>query len=175
MFITGPQAQDLVMKPAFTGHAMQVLEELARECADGPAMGIGGPYAFGYKLYNAYCILKGGEVTARVLKHRLPNETVFDEARVFDAGSIHGPYRIGSLRIGSPICEDAWRPDVPEALAESGAEICWCRTDRRTIATSTTCGWGTWWRVRSRPGCRWSTSTWWACRTIRSSTAGHSC
>ena len=62
-------------------------------------------------------------MTARVLKHRLPNETVFDEARVFDAGSIHGPYRIGPLHIGSPICEDAWRPDVPEALAESGAEI----------------------------------------------------
>ncbi len=34
-----------------------------------------------------------------------------------------GPYRIGPLRIGTPICEDAWHPDVAETLDETGAEI----------------------------------------------------
>jgi NAD+ synthase len=123
MFITGYQVQDLVMKPAFTIDAMTAIEALARDCAEGPAIGIGGPCAEGESLYNAYWILQGGKVVARVLKHHLPNETVFDEVRLYHSGPVSGPYRIGPLRIGTPICEDAWHPDVAETLAESGAEV----------------------------------------------------
>ncbi|PZX18433.1 NAD+ synthase [Palleronia aestuarii] len=123
MFITGYQIQDLVMKPAFAAAAMDTIERLAVECADGPAIGIGGPYAVEGKLYNAYWILEGGRVAARVLKHRLPNKEVFDEVRIYDSGPITGPYRVGPIRIGTPICEDAWTGDVAEAMAESGAEI----------------------------------------------------
>ncbi|MDS9466334.1 NAD+ synthase [Paracoccus sp. MBLB3053] len=123
MFITGYQTQDLVLKPGFTKDAMAEIEKLARDCADGPAIGIGGPYAEGKKLYNAYWILEGGKVSARVLKHDLPHKQLFDELRLFDQGPISGPYRIGPLRIGSPICEDAWWPEVAETLAETGAEI----------------------------------------------------
>jgi NAD+ synthase len=123
MFVTGYQLQDLVMKPAFCQHAIRAVEALAARCADGPAMGIGCPYAFGEHLYNAYYILEGGEIKARVLKHNLPNETVFDEVRLYDSGAISGPYRVGPLRIGTPICEDAWHEEVSETLAESGAEI----------------------------------------------------
>ncbi len=123
MFITGYQIQDLVMKPAFSSAAMAAIEALARACADGPALGIGGPWAFGTQLHNAYHVCQGGRVTARVLKHRLPNETVFDEVRIYDPGPITGPYRVGPLRIGTPICEDAWHEDVAEAMAEAGAQI----------------------------------------------------
>ena len=123
MFITGYQTQDLVLKAGFTQDAMAAIERLALDCADGPAIGIGGPYAEGESLYNAYWILAGGKVAARVLKHVLPHKQVFDEWRLFNAGPISGPYRIGPLRIGSPICEDAWWPEVAETLAETGAEI----------------------------------------------------
>lgn len=123
MFVTGYNAQDLVMKPAFEMAAVRAIEALAADCADGPAIGIGGPWAEEGKLYNAYFILNGGRVVTRVLKHHLPNETVFDEVRVFDSGDIGGPYVIGGTRIGSPVCEDAWHPDVAETLAETGAEF----------------------------------------------------
>ena len=43
MFITGYQTRDLIMKPAFWREAMATLEQLAIDCADGPALGIGGP------------------------------------------------------------------------------------------------------------------------------------
>ena len=124
MFVTGYQTQDLVMKPAFVAEAMATIEALARDCADGPALGIGGPWrdAAG-RLYNAYWVLKGGKVVARVLKHHLPNDTVFDEARLFVPAPVSGPYAIGPVRIGTPICEDAWFDDVTETLAETGAEI----------------------------------------------------
>ncbi|KKK94376.1 hypothetical protein LCGC14_2683490 [marine sediment metagenome] len=103
MFITGYQVQDLIKKPAFSQSAMDTLETLARDCADGPALAVGGPWAFGTSLHNAYWICEGGRVVARVLKHRLPNYNVFDEKRQFEEGALTGPYRIGPLRIGSPI------------------------------------------------------------------------
>ena len=123
MFITGYNAQDLVMKPAFYTAAISEIRALAEDCADGPAMAIGGPWVEGTELFNAYFILKGGRIASTILKHHLPNETVFDEVRIFDAGPLGGPYSVGNTRIGSPICEDAWHEDVAETLAETGAEF----------------------------------------------------
>lgn len=123
MFIAGYNAQDLVMKPAFHTAAIQAVRRLAADCADGPALAIGGPWVEGTGLYNAYFILEGGAIKATLLKHHLPNETVFDEKRVYDAGPLGGPYSVAGVRIGSPICEDAWYEDVAETLAETGAEF----------------------------------------------------
>ena len=127
MWITGYQTQDLVMKPAFAADAMRHVEALAARCAEidpgGPAMGVGGPRMEGARLHNAYWILKGGRVAATVLKHRLPNETVFDEVRLFEHGPLSGPVAVGGVRLGVPICEDAWHPDVAETLAETGAQV----------------------------------------------------
>ena len=127
MWITGYQTQDLVTKPAFAAAAMREVEALARRCAAvdpaGPALAVGGPRMEGARLHNAYWFLRGGAVTATVLKHRLPNETVFDEERLFESGPLHGPVAMaGGIRLGVPICEDAWHPDVAETLAETGAE-----------------------------------------------------
>ncbi|MEW2914268.1 NAD+ synthase [Leisingera sp. JC11] len=123
MFITGYNTQDLVMKPAFHTAAIAEVEKLAADCADGPALAIGSPWVEGAQLYNAYLILKGGKIASRSLKHHLPNETVFDEVRIFNAGPLGGPYAVGNTRIGSPICEDGWHEDVSETLAETGAEF----------------------------------------------------
>ncbi|MFT6024273.1 MAG: NAD+ synthase [Ascidiaceihabitans sp.] len=123
MFITGYNAQDLVMKPVFHNAAIAAVEQLAIECADGPALAIGCPWVEDGKLYNAYMICRGGKIASKVLKHHLPNETVFDEVRIFDAGPLGGPYSVGNTRIGSPICEDSWHEDVAETLAETGAEF----------------------------------------------------
>ena len=123
MFLTGYSTQDLVMKPAFFVQAEETIKQIARDCSDGPMVGIGGPHVADDRLYNAYHILKGGRVASRALKHYLPNYDVFDEVRQFRRGPIQGVYDAGPLRIGSPICEDAWYADVCETLVEGGAEI----------------------------------------------------
>ncbi len=123
MFITGYQLQDLVRKPAFAADVHRVLEQLAADCADGPAIGIGGPWPGPDKPFNAYFILEGGAIKAQVLKHHLPTYNVFDEKRYYHAGDPQGPVQVGPLRIGFPICEDCWFEDVCETLAETGAEI----------------------------------------------------
>ena len=123
LFMIGYQPQDMVRKPVFVSTAMAAVEELAKLTKDGPALGVGAPYAYGGKLYNGYWICENGAVKTVVRKHHLPNNNVFDEVRLYEPGPIEGPYAIGPLRIGSPICEDAWHPDVAEAQVESGAQI----------------------------------------------------
>ena len=123
MFLTGYNTQDLVMKPVFYQAAIAAAEQMAQDCADGPALAIGCPWVDGDKLFNAYLILKDGKISSQCLKHHLPNETVFDEVRIFDVGPLGGPYAVGDTRIGSPICEDGWHEDVAETLEETGAEF----------------------------------------------------
>ena len=124
MFVVGYQAQDMVRRAAFVADALEHVLQLAADSADGPMLGIGAPFLNGERLHNSYFILKGGKIHARMDKHFLPNFNVFDEVRLFNRGAIAGPYVAGNgPRIGSPICEDAWYPDVAEAMCESGAEL----------------------------------------------------
>ncbi|MBT9384622.1 NAD+ synthase [Pseudooceanicola sp. CBS1P-1] len=123
MFITGYQTQDLIEKPVFHQAAMAAIEALAARCAEGPALALGGPWVEGAALYNAYHICKGGKVVQRVLKHDLPNDHVFDEVRLYASGPLGGPVAIGNTRVGFPVCEDSWHPEVAETLAETGAEF----------------------------------------------------
>ena len=123
MFITGYNPQDLIYKPSFLSAAIEILQELAKSCANGPALAVGGPWSDGKAIFNAYFILKSGEIQSVVEKHHLPNESVFDELRIFTRGAVGGPYSISNTRIGSPICEDAWHEDVVETHVETGAEF----------------------------------------------------
>jgi len=123
MFLVGYQTQDLILKPAFEKAAADVLAKLATDCADGPMLGIGGPLRDGDKLHNAYFVLKDGAVVSTTRKYFLPNFNVFDEVRLFSRADMQGPWDAGPLRIGTPICEDAWYPDVCEAMVESGAQV----------------------------------------------------
>ena len=122
MFITGYNPQDLILKTAFQKAATSSIEQIAAACSQGPAIAIGGPFCDGDKLYNSYYILAGGKIQAVIKKHHLPNEEVFDEVRLFSSGNVDGPFQIGKMRIGSPICEDAWHTDIVETLAETGAQ-----------------------------------------------------
>ena len=125
MFLTGYQPQDLVRKPAFAAHARAVLDTLVADCSEGPALAIGlAAWPEGEeKPFNSYVVARAGKIVAEIHKHHLPNYKVFDEKRYFASGDISGPFTIGPVRIGTPICEDAWYDDVTETLAETGAEI----------------------------------------------------
>jgi NAD+ synthase len=124
LFIGGYPPEDLVLKPAFQAACRSALETLARETADaGPALLIGAPWAEQGKLYNAYFLLEGGAIAAKRFKVDLPNYGVFDEKRVFAPGPMPGPIVFGGVRIGIPVCEDIWGPDVVECITETGGEI----------------------------------------------------
>src|SRR5580658_6925308 len=124
LFIAGYPPEDLVLKPAFQAVCREAVEALARDTADGgPAVLMGSPWVEDGKLYNAFLLLDGGKIAAHTYKVDLPNYGVFDEKRVFAPGPMPGPFNVRGVRIGVPICEDIWTPDVVECLAETGGEI----------------------------------------------------
>ena len=122
LFITGYNPQDLILKPAFQKASTETIQKIAEACSQGPAIAVGGPFCDEKNLYNAYYILSGGKIQAVIKKHHLPNQEVFDEVRLFSSGNVDGPFQVDQMRIGSPICEDAWHSDIVETLAETGAQ-----------------------------------------------------
>ncbi len=123
LFLTGYPPEDLVLKPAFQDAARRHVEELAKALNDGPAVLLGTIWPEDGKVYNAVALLKNGNVETVRTKYDLPNYGVFDEKRVFATNGLQGSIQLNGVRIGVPICEDIWKDEVCECLAETGAEI----------------------------------------------------
>ncbi len=134
--LSGYPPEDLVLKPDFLARLGSAAESLAAETADGgPAVLLGTPWYESPKdwsktspeslrgaVTNAVLYLDEGRIVTRRDKVELPNYGVFDEVRVFRPGEMPGPIMMRGFRLGVPICEDVWFPDVAETLVETGAE-----------------------------------------------------
>jgi NAD+ synthase len=124
LVLSGYPPEDLVLKPAFQRSLQQAAEELAADTKDGgPAMLLPTPWVEDGNLHNAVLLLEEGRIAAKRFKVDLPNYGVFDEKRVFKPGPMPGPIVFRGIRLGVPICEDIWTPDVVECLSETGAEL----------------------------------------------------
>jgi NAD+ synthase len=127
MQMIGYPPEDLVLKPALIARAAAELEVLAKATADGgPAMLVGSVFVVDGALHNGVALLDQGKVAAVRLKHELPNYGTFDEVRLFQPGPLPEPVLFKGFRIGLPICEDIWHPDVCRHLANQGAELLLC-------------------------------------------------
>jgi NAD+ synthase len=124
LYSCGYPPEDLVRKPLFVSEMTEAIEALALETNDGgPAILIGTPWIEEDRLHNSQVLLDKGKVVAARHKYDLPNYGVFDEKRIFDPGPLPGPINFKDVRIGVPICEDVWTPDVVECIAETGGEL----------------------------------------------------
>ena len=124
MYLSGYPCDDLVLRSDFMDEVAAGLSHLAAATSDGgPAIIVGAPHVEDGVITNAVFVIDNGAVTARRDKVNLPNYGVFDDKRNFAPGEMPGPVLVRGRRVGLPICEDIWTPDVVECLAESGAEI----------------------------------------------------
>ncbi len=122
--LIGYPPEDLVLKPAAVAACAVELDRLAVATGDGgPGMLVGLPWVEDGRLFNAMALLDGGKIVAVTRKHDLPNYGTFDEKRVFASAPLPGPLAFRGVRLGVPICEDIWTPEVTECLAETGAEL----------------------------------------------------
>ncbi len=139
LFITGYPPEDLVRKPAFQRAARARVERLASELL---------PAARGSRRHHLaggrQALQRGGAARrrrhpGRALQGRSAElRRVRREARV-RCGPVPGPVDFRGVRIGVPICEDIWKDEVCECLAETGSEILICPTARRSTGPSPTC------------------------------------
>ena len=122
--IAGYPPEDLIRKPIFADQCEAAIAKLTAVTADaGPAMVVGGPRRADGRLYNCLYFLSGGKIAATVDKQHLPNYGVFDEPRVFDAGTGQQPVEFRGINLGLSVCEDIWFPTVPAALTKAGADV----------------------------------------------------
>ena len=120
--LTGYPPEDLLLKTHFLDAAGAALRTLAGDVRDIVAL-VGFPERAG-DVYNAAGVLADGEVAAVYRKMYLPNYSVFDEQRYFQAGTDPALIELNGVAIGLTICEDIWEPGPPattEALA--GAQL----------------------------------------------------
>ena len=120
--LTGYPPEDLLLKTHFLDAAAAALGELAAATRGIVAL-VGYPERAD-DVYNSAAVLADGEIAAVYRKIHLPNYSVFDEQRYFQAGEAPATFKVNGVTVGLTICEDIWEPGPPattEALA--GAEV----------------------------------------------------
>jgi NAD+ synthase (glutamine-hydrolysing) len=109
--ITGYPPEDLLLMPRFIQQNLKILDEIAKA-----TKGLTCLVGFVDKkddLYNAAALIHDGEVADVYHKIFLPNYSVFDEDRYFQAGREALVFELQGVKVGVSICEDIWHAGDP--------------------------------------------------------------
>src|SRR5271157_4438100 len=120
--VTGYPPEDLLLKPQFIKDTLAALKEI--QDSTGDAVVVTGFVDRRDDIYNAAAVLHNGRLVDVYHKMHLPNYSVFDEFRYFQAGSRYTVYEMEDYLFGVTICEDIWYEGGPSSVqALGGAEF----------------------------------------------------
>lgn len=120
--LTGYPPEDLLLKPQFIAANRKALNEVIS--ASKGIITIVGFVDRTTDIHNAAAVICDGELKAVYRKNFLPNYSVFDEYRYFDAGQSAPIFAYGDVLFGVNICEDIWYPGGPtQVQALAGAQL----------------------------------------------------
>lgn len=120
--LCGYPPEDLLLRSGFYRASDEMLARLAQQI-EGIAVVVGHPVEKEGRRYNAASLIRNGKVELSYFKRELPNYSVFDEERYFDAGGAAAVFELDGIRFGLVICEDIWMPAASTLAREAGAEI----------------------------------------------------
>lgn len=120
--LSGYQLEDMVAQNGFCDSGWTAAQNLAAQTGKAGLV-IGLPVRVGDKIYNAAALLADGKIQTVQYKHALANYGVYDECRYFSPGPLPSVIDFYGRKLGMMICEDFWHVDVPQHLAQQGAEI----------------------------------------------------
>ena len=120
--LSGYPPEDLLFHSGFRKRIRSAIDTI-RERVRGVAMLVGFPEYDGDRIYNAAGVWRDGQELARYRKRLLPNYSVFDEERYFEAGKRAAVFSIKGIRLGINICEDVWSREPVMAARAAGAEV----------------------------------------------------
>jgi NAD+ synthase (glutamine-hydrolysing) len=115
--LCGYPPEDLILRPHFIEDCSHQLERLANELPKNVFIAVGAPVIDKHGRYNAAIVFHDGNQIGIYRKMLLPNYGVFDEKRVFDAGSEAFTFDAFGTQVGIQICEDSWEPSGKACLA----------------------------------------------------------
>jgi NAD+ synthetase len=120
--LCGYPPEDLLLRPDFLEACARALEDLARR-VQGITLVVGHPRSAGGKRYNSASVIRDGSAIAVYDKLNLPNYTVFDEERYFEAGEQPCVFPANGVNFGVNICEDTWGTPAAEGRGASPDEV----------------------------------------------------
>jgi NAD+ synthase (glutamine-hydrolysing) len=120
--LPGYPPEDLLLKPQFIEANLRALNEVIAASKD--IVAIVGFIDKTADIHNAAAVICDGALKGVYRKNYLPNYSVFDEYRYFDAGRSAPVFDLSGVQIGVNICEDIWYPGGPTQIqALAGAQI----------------------------------------------------
>jgi NAD+ synthase (glutamine-hydrolysing) len=119
--ITGYPPEDLLLRPSLTVRMNAALAEIS--LIEGIIVVVGYPLNEGKKRFNSAGVFAQGAQRGIYRKQKLPNYSVFDEARYFESGKDSVIFEISGRKVGLLICEDIWHRQPIKTLKENGAEL----------------------------------------------------
>ncbi len=121
--ISGYPPEDLILKDHFCADCEVQLQRLKKELPPEAAVAVGAPVSRKGKKHNAAIVFQGSEIVGEYHKMLLPNYGVFDEKRLFDAGTEPFVFDFGGQTAALHICEDSWEPNGAAVASLEGKGI----------------------------------------------------
>jgi NAD+ synthase (glutamine-hydrolysing) len=109
--VTGYPPEDLLLMPRFVQQNLKAVATIAKQAREITVL-----VGFVDKrddIYNAAALIHDGEVVDTYHKIFLPNYSVFDEDRYFQAGREALVFELKGVKVGVSICEDIWYAGGP--------------------------------------------------------------
>ncbi len=120
--VCGYPPEDLLFHAGLRRRVEAAVEKV-RSTVRGIAVLLGYPEYVDDRIYNACVVLRDGRPVAHYRKQLLPNYSVFDEERYFEAGTEAATFKINGIRLGLTICEDLWGAQPAARSRSAGAEV----------------------------------------------------
>ncbi len=120
--VCGYPPEDLLFHAGLRRRVEAAVEKV-RSTVRGIAVLLGYPEYVDDRIYNACVVLRDGRPVAHYRKQLLPNYSVFDEERYFEAGTEAATFKINDIRLGLTICEDLWGAQPAARSRSAGAEV----------------------------------------------------
>lgn len=120
--LTGYPPEDLLLRQDFLQASQRSLEQLAANVQDITLL-VGYPAQRMDRVYNAAAVIEQGRVVHSYFKQVLPNYSVFDEQRYFEAGQESCIFMHQGVRCAVLICADIWQAEPALKAKQDGAQI----------------------------------------------------
>ena len=121
--LAGYPAEDLLFSPTFQTAIDEALQKILAAVPKDITILVGLPLTAENNIrHNACVIIRNGRVIGAHKKSALPNYSVFDEKRYFDApdASVFS-FETGGDSYAVLICEEMWQPGFADAVAKTNA------------------------------------------------------
>ena len=113
----GYPAEDLLLRPNLQQRTQKAFAQLSAVQNIVMVFGFVHQTEDGQR-YTSAAVMKDGQVLGIYNKHNLPNYSVFDEKRYFQAGQQHLVFEYLGHKFGVLICEDIWSLDTVQQLRQ---------------------------------------------------------